>query len=294
MSDHADEPMPGTAPDVPDEPMPGTAPDEPRRDPATEHPLEAISALADGQLPPDEAAAVEAHVAACPPCQAVLRRARVVVELMRSLPPVEPPTGFFDGVVRLGPLSRRRLHRERRMAVIAASVVAAALVVALGGAPLRPTTAVVGPALGQLVEAHNGAAALERPVAANVPASMGPLRFQGVRDVDGWPQAVYTDGVHQVSVFARPGRLDWRRVPADASPVRLNGWPGWQAMVGDARVIVVQRGSVVVAVVAEPEAPIDPADAAAQTPDPDVDDGFLARLEAAGRAFLSTFGLRGS
>lgn len=59
------------------------------------HERERLSAYLDRELPPDERAAVEAHLSACPECAAFLAELAVVDEAAASLP-AEPPEGYFE------------------------------------------------------------------------------------------------------------------------------------------------------------------------------------------------------
>ncbi len=59
------------------------------------HERERLSAYLDRELPPDERAAVEAHLSACPECAAFLAELAVVDEAVASLP-AEPPEGYFE------------------------------------------------------------------------------------------------------------------------------------------------------------------------------------------------------
>jgi anti-sigma factor RsiW len=61
----------------------------------TGHERERLSAYLDRELPPDERAAVEAHLSACPECAAFLADLAAVDEAAGSLP-AEPPEGYFD------------------------------------------------------------------------------------------------------------------------------------------------------------------------------------------------------
>src|SRR3990172_383912 len=57
-----------------------------------------FSALIDGVLTAAEAAEVEAHVAGCPACRAVLAQLRATVTLVREVEPVQIPDGFAAAV----------------------------------------------------------------------------------------------------------------------------------------------------------------------------------------------------
>ena len=61
----------------------------------TLHERERLSAWLDGELSPDERAEVEAHLAACEECAALLAEMGAVDELARELP-VEAPAGYFE------------------------------------------------------------------------------------------------------------------------------------------------------------------------------------------------------
>jgi hypothetical protein len=60
------------------------------------HERERLSAYLDRELPPDERAAVEAHLSACPECAAFLAELAAVDEAAASLP-AEAPEGYFEG-----------------------------------------------------------------------------------------------------------------------------------------------------------------------------------------------------
>ena len=61
----------------------------------TLHERERLSAWLDGELPPAERAEVEAHLAACEECAALLANLEAVDDLARELP-AEAPTGYFE------------------------------------------------------------------------------------------------------------------------------------------------------------------------------------------------------
>jgi hypothetical protein len=61
------------------------------------HERERLSAYLDGELPPAERAEVEAHLATCPECAALLADLEGVDAVARELP-VEAPSGYFDSL----------------------------------------------------------------------------------------------------------------------------------------------------------------------------------------------------
>lgn len=129
-----------------------------------------VSGLLDGELGPADAAAARAHLGSCPECRhghdvAVHARA-----LVRALPPVEPPFGFFERMV----LARPRVARRSALAGIAAGAAAAAAVVALASPGARP----VHPRVANLVQTHAATASVAGdPVSQLAPAGV-PVRFE--------------------------------------------------------------------------------------------------------------------
>jgi anti-sigma factor RsiW/HEAT repeat protein len=102
---------------------------------------ERLSLLADGELPPDEARELEAHVASCERCQAAHERLLRLASLYRAThEPVRTPTDFaVTTMEKLAAVRTRRARgpRRRRLLVLtaAAAVAATLLIVALLGGP---------------------------------------------------------------------------------------------------------------------------------------------------------------
>jgi anti-sigma factor RsiW len=99
-----------------------------------------LSGYLDGVLDPPLRRAVEAHLATCDRCQAILADFQRDDKMLRSLPFIEPPPGmrdrFFDSP-RMIELNRARSRQRSFVTPLSAALVAAAmLVVALGGALL--------------------------------------------------------------------------------------------------------------------------------------------------------------
>ncbi len=99
-----------------------------------------LSGYLDGVLDPPLRRAVEAHLATCDRCQAILADFRRDDGMLRALPFIEPPPGmrdrFFDSP-RMIELNRARSRQRSFVTPLSAALVAAAmLVVALGGALL--------------------------------------------------------------------------------------------------------------------------------------------------------------
>ena len=128
-----------------------------------EHPGDLLSALLDGELPPEQAAAVRAHAGSCPACGAELAAAGAVRSLVRALPPVDPPFGLYERMLR----SRSRWARAG-VAALAAGVAASFSLVALS----TPREVPIQPRLARLVDAHAATASVAAdPVSQLVPAA---------------------------------------------------------------------------------------------------------------------------
>jgi anti-sigma factor RsiW len=106
-----------------------------------------LTALADGTLPAERRAAVEARLAASPELRALLERQRRAVAATRAMAS-EPPPASLRGAVeaRVGELHARRGRAWRAAPRLAlggavAAVATVLLVVTLGGGPTGPTVA---------------------------------------------------------------------------------------------------------------------------------------------------------
>jgi anti-sigma factor RsiW len=109
------------------------------------HPGDALSALLDGQLGADDAAAVRTHVESCAECARELEGVREARRLLRELPAVEPPAGWLDALLTDGlpevedadevasvvPLASRRRNRSLVMLGAGGAVAAALVLVAV-------------------------------------------------------------------------------------------------------------------------------------------------------------------
>lgn len=140
---------------------------------------DALSALLDGELPRPQEEAARAHLAVCHDCAEELLDVRQARAWVRGLPPVEPPFGFYERLLRGAPLSVAAFAaqpRVRRRAGVAALGAAAAAVTVLGIGSPSPTP--VRPSVPRLVEAHAtsasvGADLLSKLAPVGVPVSFG-------------------------------------------------------------------------------------------------------------------------
>lgn len=139
-----------------------------------------LSALLDGELAPAQAEGARAHLAACPDCAWELQAVSQARTLVRGLPAVDPPFGFYERMLldrdRPGAAPFGVSPALRRRAGLAALAAAAAAVTVLGvGSPAaRP----VSPPVPRLVEAHAtsasvGADLLSKLAPVGVPVSFG-------------------------------------------------------------------------------------------------------------------------
>ncbi len=126
-----------------------------------------LSALVDGELTSAATAAAHAHVQGCADCAHELTLASEARQLVRSLPPVEPPAAFYPWL-----LAGRR--RRRAIAAVAAASLAGLAIVGLR----VPQQTSVTPPVNQLVEDHAATASVAGdPVSELVPVGV-PVSFR--------------------------------------------------------------------------------------------------------------------
>lgn len=160
-----------------------------------------LCALADGTLPAERRAEVEARVAASPALQALLERQRRAVAAVRSLEADEAPESLRAAVERRtrGGGAVRRWKRGPRLAVAGVAVLAAAVLAAvlLSGGPGAPT----------LAEAAQLAA--RGPTApAPSPAAQAPTRLAAALEGVSFPNLAPWSGWRAIGL--RRDRLDDR------------------------------------------------------------------------------------
>jgi anti-sigma factor RsiW len=270
--------------------------------PPPEHPEELLSAYLDGEVTAAERAYVEEHLTTCARCRAEFDHERDVRAAVRSLPPVDPPFGFFERILRDGPADPAQ-PKKRRFKFWMANLVAtaAAWILVLGVANLNSHGGSVNPSANDYVAAHAsvlpgfGTASSGRHDAAryDVPDRLaGTYDLVGEVDSRGYPQLIYSDGQRTLSVFVRSGRLDQNALPEDAKPVLVNGSKAWSVPSDGTEVIFMQRPGVVVVIVG-PGQDAAASDMASTAPRADGDDSILDHLRGAGEGLLETFGFQG-
>ena len=272
-----------------------------------EHLDDVLSAYLDGELTPAERTDVDAHLAACAECRADLDAEADVRQLLRDLPAVDPPFGFYERILRDGPEASRAPDKKRRLRFGLANIAgaAAAWLLILGVVNVNSANGSVEPVTAGYVNAHASVPAdlrsTESPEEAakaqatyDAPSRLaGTYQFVGVVDDDGVPQLVYTDGRRTVSMFLRAGRLNQDALPSDAERVQVNGALAWQVPTTQGAVVFLQRPGVVVILVGA-----DPDRAASDVAESDgprahEDESMLDHITDAGAGLLETFGFQG-
>jgi hypothetical protein len=184
-----------------------------------------------------------------------------VRRLLRDLPEVAPPAGFYDQLIR----RRRRRARAVACGALAAAVVVGALVVGHASG----ITGQVVPRLGELIGRHESVVTVnastltglmpadEVPAPFQAPAELGGLqRGMAVRFPDDVVQIVYGNDALVVSVFEEAGDLDEADMPDGLTLVEMGGAEAWAAPAGELAMLVVSRDHVVYVVIGDlsPEA----------------------------------------
>ena len=161
----------------------------------TGHLGDLLSALLDGEMEYEEAAAARAHLQACPFCRAELDATASTRTLVRSLPMMDPPAGLIDGILAIPepepdahtgaapdeggvvPITagRRRAGRNRPLVAIA-GIAAAVAMFAIVVTPHQSRT--VKPPVSTFVDAHATSFSGDDPITGlapvAVPASFAP------------------------------------------------------------------------------------------------------------------------
>ncbi|MBV9411696.1 MAG: zf-HC2 domain-containing protein [Acidimicrobiia bacterium] len=132
------------------------------------HPGDLLSAYLDGELTPREADGVRAHLDGCVECRRELEFIGEARTFVRDLPPVDPPFGLFERML-------RPKHRWARTGVgaLAAGAVASVAVMALV-APREPH---VSTNVAQLVSAHTASASSSGDPISEITPSAVPVSF---------------------------------------------------------------------------------------------------------------------
>lgn len=223
----------------------------------TAHLGDALSALVDGELAAGEQAAARRHLDGCPECRDELAATEAMALMVRGLPSVDAPFGFYERLVRgrgFAAADRRPLRVGLAVATAAAAV---ALAVGVAG-DLGGTQ--VSPQIDDMVDVHqagfvprNGFEAVpaEDMGAVDVPREMdGGFEREAVyqRASDDMVAIAYRSGPATVSVFEQAGELDAGSLDAAMDDM---GHDAWAMEVDGLHAVVADRGRIVYTVVGD-------------------------------------------
>lgn len=238
-----------------------------------------LSAWLDGELPAQEAAELEARLAADGDLQDFVAGLASVRSTLRGLPPVDPPPGWSP---LLG--STRPWYRE-------AALVAAAAATALGiGGGLAPGPSAT-PDLAAFVATHQATPAASifeagpssTPTTVDVgPSGLFPDRLDGYVPVAMGPHddgmwARYVDGGRTISVFVQEGGLRTGGL-GPVERLRLDGGPVLLAERQQASVVIAERGDATYTMVGDAMDDNEAMAMAAALPEPAMSVSFLTRV----------------
>jgi hypothetical protein len=209
-----------------------------------------------------------------------------VRRLLRGLPDVDPPEGFFDDLIR---------HRRRRArTVVVVGLVAAGIVGALVVADASGITGEAEPEMAALAARHATMMTSEvdggmdeMPAPYQVPEHLGSLQAgTALRHDDDVVQIVYGEGGRYLSVFEEVGDFQDDAMDLELTPLHVQGVAAWRADDGS---IIVRRSDVVYVLIGD----IDPDEVVAVIEDlPDARPlGIVRRIGDAMDDLVDAFGL---
>jgi anti-sigma factor RsiW len=245
----------------------------------TTHAGDELSALIDGELDAEQARIVREHIATCPECAAELDAVRFGRSMVRLLPAVDPPPRFLDDVIPA--LASHQFQKKRTRGVVVVQFLAVAVIALLVVAGYDREETEVVPEVAASVEQHASTAqamsvgmgsGFDDLVAGSVtPSTTPPQRpeqlpepFVAPRElagytlvggflIEGGVQLLYENGEHSISLFEKPGELDYDQLPAQGHRVDVDGKDAWiwDRDHADGRVLVVQSDDLVVTLVGD-------------------------------------------
>jgi hypothetical protein len=228
-----------------------------------DHAGDALSALVDGELDPEQEAAVRAHVAECPACAEELEGIRRSRRVVRLLPAVDVPSDVTARLLAVDDGSGGRtvvsVVGNRRWFAAVVAVAASVAALALVGGPADGESTVTA-SLSGAVQAHvDGQGAVFGPtVATTAPPTpvdglrapyRAPVKLDGgyrlveaFRHTDGLV-LVYQRGLYNLSVLEFEGTLDRDALPADGRWVGTGADAAWQTVDDAGRTLVIMDRS---------------------------------------------------
>ena len=213
---------------------------------------ERLSAYLDGELSEAERAEVEALLSASEPHRTALEELRWVKDSLAALPDVEPVGDLRPAVQPIR--TKRHTPKIAAAAAAVAAVAAAWLLVFVFASGVDRIPAV--PNVEQLAVAHADPTFTPMPpneVDTPAPASIDGMDRAGVFQQDEVVQVRYSDGAHAISVFHQPGEIEWDSMPGHGEMMMMDDQPAWHGVVDRMDVFVVQRGELMVTIVADPD-----------------------------------------
>ena len=256
-----------------------------------------LSAYLDNELSNSERTKVDQALATNEDLRTELDQLSATRMLLRALPEVSPLQPLTPKLVPPAPPSRG--PRSHKLAMAVAGVAAVWLVILTIGVSIGSLPVV--PDVDQLAVQHAAAAPQDMdfvPMTADQiaddPAVMTDIGHGMTRtaifQADDVVQVRYSDGAHGVSVFHQPGKLDWDALPETGETVMMDDGPVWMASTSDVEVLVMQRGDLVVTVVADADmGPKATMSTSAMIPEVDMDKDFMGRLADAPSNILDRF-----
>jgi hypothetical protein len=229
-------------------------------------PTELLSAYLDGELDPSEQVEMEAWLARSADMRRELAELSATKTLVRTLPSVEPLRRVGSGM--LGPVNAEStapaglpgvVNRRRRLALTTLAVAAVWMVilsvgVGVGRLPVVPDIEALS-AQHASASPMEGFEAMSSDEMADDPGVMADIGHEMVlADLyqrDELVHARYSDGLHAVSIFHQPGRVDWASLPVSGEVAMMPTGRVWTTQMDGSAVLITERGDLVVTVVAD-------------------------------------------
>jgi hypothetical protein len=192
---------------------------------------ELISAAVDGALSPEEQVRLEAHLAQCPHCRALLEDLTALHAVLADLPPVEPPVGLKEQImdaiekekVISMPQAKKKSVQPWKRYLASAAVLA---VVLAGGYGIRQTidgrssTSAAAPEAASVTAEEPASGEVQAEAAADRSGELATDSAAAAAPAEGSGTAVQTE--EAASVYALTLVVD--RVSADSGYQRTLTW----------------------------------------------------------------------